>query len=217
MTLPVWISAAAAFVTAAVTRLVAPVWSLGPHGEAGTSFLQSVWADAADPREKKNSKTPAATSAVRAMIETPFRSEGHLSSVDARRIVCLCRGVVKPTSAATRQTSRLTAGDRLRTLTAHAVAASSGDAARGARDADRRRHAARDRGSRGGRLLQRRLSGPAGRPQHCDRPAPAPEHRPALGGGGHRRRTSRRRRARRRRRAGRAARSALRLTNRSRQ
>src|SRR5258708_19808074 len=88
MTLTVWISAAAAFVTAAVTRLVAPVWSLGPHGEAGTSFLQSVWAKAADPSEK-NSKTPAATSAVRAMIETPFRSEGHVSSVDARRILCL--------------------------------------------------------------------------------------------------------------------------------
>src|SRR5438128_888149 len=96
MTLPVWISAAAAFVTAAVTRLVAPVWSLGPHGEAGTSFLQSVWANAADPSEKKSSKTPAATSAVRAMIGTPFRSERHVSSVDARRIVCPGRGVVKP-------------------------------------------------------------------------------------------------------------------------
>src|SRR6266850_1460724 len=76
MTLPVWISAAAAFVTAAVTRLVAPVWSLGPHGEAGTSFLQSVWANAADPSERKNSKTPAATSAVRAMIETPSAVKG---------------------------------------------------------------------------------------------------------------------------------------------
>src|SRR5207245_4914463 len=41
------ISAAAALVTAGVTRLVAPVWSFGPHGEAGTRVLQSVWAIAA--------------------------------------------------------------------------------------------------------------------------------------------------------------------------
>src|SRR5260370_20097714 len=196
MTLPVWISAAAAFVTAAVIRLVAPVWALGPHGEAGTSFLQSVWAKAADPSEK-NSKTPAATSAVRAMIETPFRSEGHVSSVDAPRIVCLCRGVVKPTGAATRQTGRLTARERLRTLTAHAVAASSRDAARGARDADRRRHAARDRGSRGGRLLQRRLSGPERRPHHRARSTAGAERHPALGARQHRLRSARRRRPRR--------------------
>src|SRR5438552_3465501 len=43
-TLPSWISAAAALVTAEVTRLVAPVWSFGPHGEGGTTVLQSVWA-----------------------------------------------------------------------------------------------------------------------------------------------------------------------------
>src|SRR5205823_14146897 len=80
MTLPVWISAAAALVTAAVTRFVAPVWSLGPHGETGTSFLQSVCANAADPSERVSSRTPAATSAVRAMIETPFRGERQTSS-----------------------------------------------------------------------------------------------------------------------------------------
>ena len=36
MTLPSWISAAAALVTAGVTRFVAPVWSVGPNGEAFT-------------------------------------------------------------------------------------------------------------------------------------------------------------------------------------
>src|SRR5882672_6335106 len=45
-TLPSLISAAAAFVTAGVTRLVAPVWSFGPHGEGGTTLVQSVWAKA---------------------------------------------------------------------------------------------------------------------------------------------------------------------------
>ena len=50
MTLPSLISAAAAFVTAGVTRLVAPVWSLGPHGEGGTMVLQSVCAMAAELR-----------------------------------------------------------------------------------------------------------------------------------------------------------------------
>ena len=42
MTLPSWISAAAAFTTAGVTRLVAPVWSSGPNGDAGTIFEQSL-------------------------------------------------------------------------------------------------------------------------------------------------------------------------------
>src|SRR5882672_2828413 len=46
VTVPVWISAAAALVTAEVTRLVAPVWSSGPNGEALTRVLQSLWADA---------------------------------------------------------------------------------------------------------------------------------------------------------------------------
>jgi hypothetical protein len=44
VTLPVWISAAAALVTAGVMRLVAPVWSPAPKGETGTTFVQSLWA-----------------------------------------------------------------------------------------------------------------------------------------------------------------------------
>src|SRR5215472_9313085 len=46
ITLPVWISPAAALVTAEVTRLVAPVWSSGPNGDGGTRVLQSDWAEA---------------------------------------------------------------------------------------------------------------------------------------------------------------------------
>src|ERR1700747_221311 len=42
VTTPVLISAAAALVTAGVTRLVAPVWSSGPNGEGLTSALQSA-------------------------------------------------------------------------------------------------------------------------------------------------------------------------------
>src|ERR1700746_4168180 len=42
VTVPVWISPAAALVTAGVTRLVAPVWSSGPNGEGLTSALQSA-------------------------------------------------------------------------------------------------------------------------------------------------------------------------------
>jgi len=42
VTTPVWISAAAALVTAGVTRLVAPVWSFGPKGEGATRALQSA-------------------------------------------------------------------------------------------------------------------------------------------------------------------------------
>src|ERR1700730_19267207 len=46
VTVPVWISAAAALVTAGVTRLVAPVWSSLPKGEGGTILVQSLWARA---------------------------------------------------------------------------------------------------------------------------------------------------------------------------
>ena len=77
MTLPVWISAAAAFVTAGVTRLVAPVWSFGPHGEAGTILLQSVWAEATEPTESTTSRTAEAISTLRIMIESPFPGERH--------------------------------------------------------------------------------------------------------------------------------------------
>src|SRR5215469_3891095 len=46
VTLPVWISAAAALVTAGVTRLVAPVWSSFPQGEALITLVQSSCAKA---------------------------------------------------------------------------------------------------------------------------------------------------------------------------
>src|SRR5262249_3509462 len=48
MTLPSLISAAAAFVTAGVMRLVAPVGSSLPNGEAGTVLVQSLCAKALD-------------------------------------------------------------------------------------------------------------------------------------------------------------------------
>ena len=84
VTLPVWISAAAALVTAAVTRLVAPVWSLGPHGEAGTILLQSLWAEATEPIESTKRRTADATSALRIMIATPFHGERHDLPVPTR-------------------------------------------------------------------------------------------------------------------------------------
>src|SRR2546427_13122822 len=52
ITCPSWISAAAAFVTAGVMRLVAPVSSLGPQGEGGTILLQSLWASATEVEAK---------------------------------------------------------------------------------------------------------------------------------------------------------------------
>src|ERR1700747_1555113 len=48
VTTPVWISAAAALVTAGVTGLVAPVWSSGPNGDGLTSALQSAAPAGAD-------------------------------------------------------------------------------------------------------------------------------------------------------------------------
>src|SRR2546425_13199196 len=74
MTLPSWISAAAAFVTAGVTRLVAPVWSFGPQGEGGTSLVQSVWATAADVETRR--RNPAAS------IETRFMATHSFSTVN---------------------------------------------------------------------------------------------------------------------------------------
>src|SRR6185295_19190710 len=46
MTVPSLISAAAAFVTAGVIRLLAPVWSSLPNGDGGTVLLQSLSAKA---------------------------------------------------------------------------------------------------------------------------------------------------------------------------
>src|SRR2546426_1973514 len=81
MTLPSLISAAAAFVTAGVTRLVAPVWSFGPHGEGGTTLVQSVWASAAGARAVRPARIRGAASrALRLMRRTPFHGEGHGTS-----------------------------------------------------------------------------------------------------------------------------------------
>src|SRR6266699_1244961 len=78
MTLPSLISAAAALVTAGVTRLLAPVWSFGPQGEGGTTLVQSVWASAAGAVEIRPASIRVATSrALRLMRRTPFDGEGH--------------------------------------------------------------------------------------------------------------------------------------------
>src|SRR5438552_18596042 len=71
MTLPSCISAAAALVTAGVTRFVAPVWSFGPHGEAGTSFLQSACAEAAV--AKARTRRAESTTAVAVLIQHSFQ------------------------------------------------------------------------------------------------------------------------------------------------
>src|SRR5229473_3100790 len=73
MTLPSLISAAAAFVTAGVMRFVAPVWSFGPQGDAGTRVLQSVWANAEEPRARSIRAAPTATIALGFMADTPSR------------------------------------------------------------------------------------------------------------------------------------------------
>src|SRR5260370_29442855 len=59
--LPSWISAAAALVTAGVTRLVAPVWSVGPKGEGATRFLHaaSPCANAGAARAKTSARAAA--------------------------------------------------------------------------------------------------------------------------------------------------------------
>src|SRR5215467_3183891 len=81
MTLPSWISAAAALVTAGVTRLVAPVWSFGPQGEGGTTVLQSVWANTAGADAIRDASTAITTNRdLRLMRRTPFDGEGHGTS-----------------------------------------------------------------------------------------------------------------------------------------
>src|SRR2546421_6553015 len=70
-TLPSWISAAAAFVTAGVTRLAAPVSSVGPHGDGGTSFLQSACAKA--PVAKARTRIEERTTAVAVLIRHSFQ------------------------------------------------------------------------------------------------------------------------------------------------
>src|SRR5437867_9131581 len=81
MTLPSLLSAAAALVTAGVTRLVAPVWSFGPHGEGGTIVLQSVWASAAGADATRAASITMTTNRdLRLMRRTPFDGEGHGTS-----------------------------------------------------------------------------------------------------------------------------------------
>src|SRR5215510_4839837 len=80
-TLPSLISAAAALVTAGVTRLVAPVWSLGPHGEAGTILVQSDWASAAGAHHISAANITTTTIRdLRVMRRTPFDGGGHGTS-----------------------------------------------------------------------------------------------------------------------------------------
>src|SRR5437762_11215152 len=77
-TLPSLISAAAAFVTAGVTRLVAPVWSFGPHGDGGTTLVQSVWASAGGALAiRSDSIRVARSSALSLWWGTPFCVEGR--------------------------------------------------------------------------------------------------------------------------------------------
>src|ERR1700731_3643047 len=67
-TAPVWISAAAALVTAGGMRLVAPTWSSGPKGDAFTKLLQSACAKATP----KLHRSANADNATLATIEVGF-------------------------------------------------------------------------------------------------------------------------------------------------
>src|ERR1700752_3603543 len=72
VTVPVWISAAAALVTAGVTRLVAPVWSSGPKGEDATTVLQSASAKAgADCAHSNDSDIPTNAASPAALMVAP--------------------------------------------------------------------------------------------------------------------------------------------------
>src|ERR1700757_682443 len=74
MTCPLWISAAAAFVTAGVMRLVAPVSSFGPKGDAFTRALQSAWASAPPHPPKNASKLSTATKRASNLMGSSLRS-----------------------------------------------------------------------------------------------------------------------------------------------
>src|SRR5262249_15527588 len=76
-TFPLWISAAAALVTASVTRLVAPVWSLGPQGEGGTSFVQSVCAETVEAIPKSAIAAHMTNSALGVMGDSSRSVKGH--------------------------------------------------------------------------------------------------------------------------------------------
>src|SRR5436309_12322916 len=82
MTFPSWMSAAAALVTAGVTRLVAPVSSLGPQGEGGTILLQSLWASATD--APANTRRTAASNPLNLMATSSFHGERHRERLPTR-------------------------------------------------------------------------------------------------------------------------------------
>src|SRR5207244_2890352 len=66
---PSWISAAAALVTAGVTRLVAPVWSVGPNGEGATKFLHA--ASPCANAGAASARTSARVAAIRTSLMAP--------------------------------------------------------------------------------------------------------------------------------------------------
>ena len=69
-------------------RLVAPVWSFGPHGEAGTILLQSVWASAAGADASRAASITSTTiRGLRLMRRTPFDGEGHMRGRNAGMLV----------------------------------------------------------------------------------------------------------------------------------
>ena len=88
MALPSWISAAAALVTAGVTRLVAPVWSVGPNGEGATKFLHA--ASPCANAGAASARTSARVAAIRTSLMAPsFRvtplGPSTLPGADPRR------------------------------------------------------------------------------------------------------------------------------------
>src|SRR5205809_3747648 len=85
MTFPSWISAAAALVTAGVTRLVAPVSSLGPQGEGGTILLQSLWASATD--APANTRRTAASNPLNLMRPAAFTVRGTGNGYRHARVI----------------------------------------------------------------------------------------------------------------------------------
>src|SRR5215831_18891698 len=80
VTTPVWISTAAALVTAGVTRLVAPVWSSGPNGDGLTRALQSAAAAGADGARNDRTDMPnkAANPAILMGVPPPSRPATRL-------------------------------------------------------------------------------------------------------------------------------------------
>src|SRR5215467_12782370 len=85
VTTPVWISAAAALVTAGVTRLVAPVWSSGPNGDGLTRALQSAAAAGAHGANSDraaiptNAASPAIFMTAPPLLVLPLDCDGKLA------------------------------------------------------------------------------------------------------------------------------------------